>query len=106
MVRCEKPSLSTVLVRRTLSEANAGEAAVFEFSGDFGMYCPVTLRDENWLLPGRPDTFAQVKQRTYFFFDAEKKYRFATDTKAYLLPSAESFSSQSSVARLQAPPPR
>ncbi|OEH78090.1 apical membrane related protein [Cyclospora cayetanensis] len=73
--------------------------------GDFGEYCPVALRDERWLLPGKPQLSLQVRQRVYNFFDEEKKYRFAADTPRYL-PLFGKCNDTCETGNVEVPPPR
>lgn len=74
-------------------------------AGDVGGYCPVSLRDDRWLLPGKPSLHVQVRQRVYMFFDEEKKYKFAADTRRYL-PSLDKCSDANETSALKVPPPR
>ena len=73
--------------------------------GDVGNYCPVKLRDEKWLLPGKPRLSLQVRQRVYMLFDEEKKYKFTADTRRYL-PSLDKCNDANETGTLKVPPPR
>ncbi|KAL8424730.1 hypothetical protein Efla_001319 [Eimeria flavescens] len=73
--------------------------------GDVGPYCPVALRDERWLLPGKPRLSVQVRQRVYCLFDEEKKYKFEANTRRYL-PSFDKCSDSNETSTLRVPPPR
>ncbi|CDJ31773.1 LOW QUALITY PROTEIN: apical membrane antigen, putative [Eimeria mitis] len=73
--------------------------------GDVGNYCPVALRDEKWLLPGKPRLSLQVRQRVYMVFDEEKKYKFTADTRRYL-PSLDKCNDANETSTLKVPPPR
>ncbi|KAL8438640.1 hypothetical protein ACSSS7_000073 [Eimeria intestinalis] len=73
--------------------------------GDVGAYCPVSLRDERWLLPGKPRFNLQVRQRNYFLFDKEKMYKFKANTRRYL-PSLNKCNDENETSILKVPPPR
>lgn len=81
------------------------DICVLRYAGDVGNYCPVALRDEKWLLPGKPRLSLQVRQRVYMLFDEEKKYKFAADTRRYL-PSLDKSNEAQETGTLAVPPPR
>ncbi|KYK66878.1 putative adenylate kinase [Toxoplasma gondii TgCatPRC2] len=43
------------------------------FYGETGHYCPVSLRRQQWLLPGKPEFAVSVQQRIYMCYDRRAK---------------------------------
>ncbi|KEP64096.1 UNVERIFIED_CONTAM: hypothetical protein HHA_319308 [Hammondia hammondi] len=43
------------------------------FYGETGHYCPVSLRRQQWLLPGKPECAVSVQQRIYMCYDRRAK---------------------------------
>ncbi|PFH36252.1 hypothetical protein BESB_044440 [Besnoitia besnoiti] len=75
------------------------------FYGETGHYCPVSLRRQQWLLPGDPEFAVSVQQRIYLCRDASAKALFSLHPgefipSCYLARDAEEEAKQeASVAR-------
>lgn len=55
--------------------------------GETGHYCPVTLRRQQWLLPGRPEYPVYIHQKVYFCHD-EKTMNLFSIHPAEFIPSS------------------
>lgn len=51
---------------------------------DFGPYCPVTLLDEKWLVPGKEDQEIQVKGKRYRFYSEKEMKVFKNYVENYV----------------------
>jgi len=52
--------------------------------GDCGLFCPVTLVDEGWLLPGKEDQEIQVRGKRYRFYSEEALNKFKLSVEDYV----------------------
>jgi len=52
---------------RAAADVNEEEEIPISMS-EYGPFCPITFRDEGWLLIGKKDFEAQVRQKRYSFF--------------------------------------
>ncbi|PHJ18580.1 adenylate kinase, partial [Cystoisospora suis] len=57
------------------------------FYGETGHYCPVSLRRQQWLLPGRPEFPVYIHQKVYFCHD-EKTMTLFSIHPAEFIPSS------------------
>ena len=52
--------------------------------GDCGSFCPVTLADEGWLLPGKEDQEVQVREKRYRFFTEDQLNKFKLNVESFV----------------------
>lgn len=52
--------------------------------GDYGPYCPVTLKHTGWLVPGKEDQVAQVNGKLYRFYAEKELNEFKDKVEHYL----------------------
>ncbi|EGR31735.1 hypothetical protein IMG5_103090 [Ichthyophthirius multifiliis] len=64
--------------------------------GEYGSYCPIIFKDEQWLVPGRGDNEVIVRGKRHKFYSEEQKKKFQENTWKYVDGSHH----------LELPPPR
>ncbi|CBZ50608.1 hypothetical protein NCLIV_010760 [Neospora caninum Liverpool] len=54
------------------------------FYGETGHYCPVSLRRQQWLLPGKPECAVSVQQRIYMCCDSRAQTLFSLNPREFM----------------------
>jgi len=57
--------------------------------GETGLYCPVTLRNEKWLVPGKADFQVQLSHKQYRLFSEPAMKAFSLNPAAYIHTDAD-----------------
>ena len=78
---------------RVQADWQEGEEPIF--FGNYGPYCPVCLKDENWLLPGKEDIESMAQNKRYRFYSEREQKKFKLNVKEYITHQS-----------VQMPPPR
>jgi adenylate/nucleoside-diphosphate kinase len=55
--------------------------------GEYGDFCPVTFKDENWLFYGYKEFEVMVNSRKYIFAGEKERDKFSINPKEYLIPN-------------------
>eukprot|EP00825_Cyclidium_porcatum_P011085 TRINITY_DN1566_c0_g1_i6.p1 TRINITY_DN1566_c0_g1~~TRINITY_DN1566_c0_g1_i6.p1 ORF type:complete len:1401 (+),score=376.97 TRINITY_DN1566_c0_g1_i6:144-4346(+) len=65
--------------------------------GEYGSFCPISMRDEGWLLPGKKEFEAMVEGRKHLFYGEKEQVKFKDHVNDYC---------NNSDKILSVPPPR
>lgn len=56
--------------------------------GDTNHYCPVSLKENNVLFPGNPETAAKYREKVYYFATTEAREKFLANPDEFLPKTA------------------
>lgn len=69
---------------RVIASSDINEEQIPVPKGEYGDFCPVTLKDENWLFYANKEFEVQVNHKKYIFAGENEKNKFSVDPSLYL----------------------